>query len=483
MKLSALTGETCEPDPEISGLASDSRHVKRGDLFAALPGANFDGTKFVPQALEKGASAILADKALDISVPLIIDDNTRRRWAEIASKFYAPQPSCIAGITGTNGKTSTAQFVSQLWSMLGEHAGSIGTIGAQGDGYFKALTHTTPEPVMLHQTLREMAEATISHVAMEVSSHAIVQHRADGVVFKVAAFTNITQDHLDFHRDFDDYFEAKSKLFTALLPETGTAVINADGAGSDALQSKLTDRRVPILTTGLKGEDVALQAIKPLAHGSQITVRAGDEQFSLELPVIGGFQAENALLAVGIVAASGFDVRGVVPLLSELKGVPGRMENVASLGGASVYIDYAHTPAAITSAIDAIRPHVQGKLTIIIGAGGDRDAAKRPLMGAAALGADDIIVTDDNPRSEDPAAIRAAVMSGAVGAVEIAGREAAIEYGVAKLNDGDILLITGKGHESTQTIGNDVIPFHDGDVARNIVSQRKGAGIRSSSDD
>ncbi|MHA7870782.1 MAG: UDP-N-acetylmuramoyl-L-alanyl-D-glutamate--2,6-diaminopimelate ligase, partial [Hyphococcus sp.] len=422
MKLSEIAGEDCRPDPVIAGLTADSRAIKKGFLFAALPGTQIDGARFIPQAEEKGAAAILARPGAKTRLPLVEDDNPRRRLSRMAAAFYPSQPSLIAGVTGTNGKTSTALFAAQLWRRLGKAAGSLGTLGASGGGYSKTLAHTTPEPVMLHQTLSEMTAAGVTHLAMEVSSHGLAQHRADGVAFAVAAFTNITQDHLDYHRDFDDYFRAKARLFDALTPSSGAVVVNADGAGAERIMTIARKRGLRLVTVGAAGDDLRLADVEPLPTGLRMAVQVAERRFDLKLPLVGRFQAENALLAAGIVIAAGEHAPSVLPLLETLSGAPGRMQHVAALtfegGDAGVYVDYAHTPDAVATALQAIRPHAAGRVIAIIGAGGDRDQVKRPLMGKAAQAhADSVIVTDDNPRSEEPAVIRKAVLEGCPGAL------------------------------------------------------------------
>ncbi len=470
MKLSALAGEAFDPDPEIRGIATDSRAVEAGDLFAALAGEHADGAKFIDEALRKGAVAILGAPSIAAPAPVVRDENPRRRLAQIAARFWPRQPDTIAGVTGTNGKTSTAIFAAQLWERLGVAAGSIGTLGARAPGFAAPLAHTTPEPVTLHRVLNDMAAAGTSHAAMEVSSHGLAQHRADGVRFSIAAFTNITRDHLDYHADFDAYFAAKKRLFTELLPDDGVAVVNADGADAAALIEQLDARRMRILTTGAAGEDVWIKDCRPRSTGLALTLVAGGGEHPVNLPLIGGFQAENAALAAGVVIASGFAPPEVIPLLGEISGAPGRMEPAGALRGASVYVDYAHTPDAVAAAINAARPHTEGRLAIILGAGGDRDREKRAAMGAAASAADAVIVTDDNPRHEDPAAIRAAVLSGAPGAVEIGDRREAIRKGLSMLAPGDVLIVAGKGHETGQIVGDEIQPFSDAGAVREEIA-------------
>jgi UDP-N-acetylmuramoyl-L-alanyl-D-glutamate--2,6-diaminopimelate ligase len=472
VKLSALAAAPCDPDPEIKGLATDSRAVSEGFLFAALPGAAADGAKFIPQAERAGAVAVLARPGVKTSLALIEDVEPRRRLAEMAARFYPRQPAFVAGVTGTNGKTSTAIFSEALWAMLGEIAGSLGTLGARGAGFERKLQHTTPEPVALHETIDAMAGAGIARLAMEVSSHALAQYRADGVRFAAAAFTNITQDHLDFHGDFARYFRAKQRLFAELLPKTGAAIVNGDGEGADEIATLASARRVRLITTGARGKELRLSSLSPVAGGLDIAVEAEGKKVSLRLPLIGAFQAENALLAAGIVIASGRSAAEILPLLEKLPGVPGRMQHAADVRGAGVYVDYAHTPDAVATALAAIRPHATGRVVAIIGAGGDRDRAKRPLMGAAAAkGADRVIVTDDNPRSEDPAMIRRDVIAGCPQAEEIGDRAEAIARAISILKEGDVLLIAGKGHETGQIVGKTTLPFDDVSVARRAAEE------------
>lgn len=467
MKLSALAAAPCDPDPDIKGLTPDSRAVRAGFLFAALPGGSADGAHFIPQAEEMGAAAILARPGVVTALPLIADAEPRRRLAEMAARFYLRQPRFIAGVTGTNGKTSTAVFAEALWSMLGETSGSLGTLGARSATYSRKLLHTTPEPVTLHETLEALADAGVTHLAMEVSSHALAQFRADGVRFSAAAFTNITQDHLDFHADFAAYFRAKLRLFRELLPPSGVVVVNMDGAAGGDIAEAARARRLKVVLTGAKGETLRLVSAAPQPSGLDIVVDAEGRAYALRLPLIGGFQAENALLAAGLVMASGRRPAEILPLLERLPGVPGRMQLAAAFDGAGIYVDYAHTPDAVATALRAVRPHAAGRVIAIIGAGGDRDRTKRPLMGsAAARGADHVIVTDDNPRTEDPAAIRREVLAGCKGAEDIGDRGEAIARGVAMLRKGDVLLIAGKGHETGQIVGNETLPFSDFEIAR-----------------
>lgn len=478
MRLSALIGRACSPDPDISGITSDSRAVMPGFLFAALLGEKSDGAAFISNAEAAGAAAILAQPGVSTRVALVEDREPRRMLAQMASRFYPRQPEIVAGVTGTNGKSSTVRFAAQLWNAVGIPAGSLGTIGAEAPNFHRKLEHTTSEPVALHQTIEAMSAAGVRRLAMEVSSHALAQFRADGVSFRIAAFTNITQDHLDFHRTFEAYFSAKQRLFAELLHADGAAVVNADGEGAADVVAIAAERRVPILTTGAAGADIRLRGVSPTDAGMDIVIAAAGRDYAVALPLVGAFQAENALLAAGIVASSGVALADLPPLLARLEGAPGRMQRVAAIGGASVYVDYAHTPDAVATALAAVRPHAAGKVIAIIGAGGDRDRSKRPLMGSAASRcADIVIVTDDNPRSEDPAAIRRAVIAGATGAIEIADRAQAIAHAVTLLDRGDALVIAGKGHETGQIVQGKTIPFDDAETARASVCARGGNAI------
>ena len=479
MKLSVLAEEIVSPDPDIAGLAVDSRLVEKGFLFAAMPGEQSDGRQFIPQAEKKGAAGILSTDGAITMLPLIVDDNPRKRLSRMASIFYDRQPAEIFGITGTNGKTSTARFVAQLFSLLGKKSGSIGTLGAQGDDFSRALQHTTPEPITLHETLHDMAEVGVAHVAMEVSSHALAQHRADGVQFSGCAFINITQDHLDYHADFDDYFEAKARLFVELAVKGSPAVINMDGAGGPEMASKAREHGLKVFTTGRAGTDLRIENIQTKPEGLLVNVQCAGRDYALALPLIGAFQAENALVAAGIVIASGVAAANVLPLLPKLCAVPGRMQLAAEIGGAHIYVDYAHTPDAIATALQAAKPHARGRVIVIVGAGGDRDRSKRPLMGAAAAAhADLVIVTDDNPRNESPETIRRCVIEGCPDAIEVADRASAIAEGVRMLHKGDILLIAGKGHEQGQVVGTKILPFDDVAVAKAAVAtQSREMGV------
>jgi UDP-N-acetylmuramoyl-L-alanyl-D-glutamate--2,6-diaminopimelate ligase len=473
MRLSALAGDVfAGRDPEIAGLTADSRAVAAGFLFAALPGVNADGRAFIADALKKGAVAVLGPSAIRGTiandVAAIIDDNPRQRLAQIASRFYGRQPQTIVAVTGTNGKTSIASFVRQIWAQLGHRSASFGTVGVVTDTKTQPLTHTTPDPIEIHRILAELAGEGIEHVAFEASSHGLAQYRVDGVELKAAAFTNLTRDHLDYHPTFEAYEQAKLRLFSEVLPPDGVAVINADSPSSDVFAKVARARGQRPIMVGLAGNDLNLLERSPRGDGQHLVVRWNGREHKIDLPLAGGFQASNALIAAGLVLGLGGEAGDVFGALQSIKGAPGRLEKVAtSPTGAAIYVDYAHTPDAIETVLQALRPHTEGKLWIVFGCGGDRDPGKRPLMGAAAARfADKLIVTDDNPRTEDPALIRKAVMAKANGANEIGDRAKAIETAIAALNAGDVLVIAGKGHEAGQIIGRETKPFNDSEVAR-----------------
>jgi UDP-N-acetylmuramoyl-L-alanyl-D-glutamate--2,6-diaminopimelate ligase len=472
-------------DAFVTGLAVDSRDVKDGYLFAALPGTRMHGAEFIEYALRMGAGAILTDMdgaeiardALDGSpAAVVIAADPRQTLAFCAALWFEKQPDTMVAVTGTNGKTSVASFVRRIWQLLGHPAINLGTTGVEGD-WQSPLAHTTPEPITLHRALAGATEAGIEHAAMEASSHGLAQRRLDGVNLRAAGFTNFTQDHLDYHESFEAYFDAKAGLFARVLPEDGIAVINIDDARGIDMLAIARARGQEIMTVGRgDGADMALLAQRFDAGGQDVRIRFGGETFQTRLNLIGGFQAENVMIAAGLAIASGAVPDRVFPVLAELETVRGRMQLVATrANGAAVYVDYAHTPDAVATAAQALRPHVMGRLVAIIGAGGDRDPGKRPLMGAAAAEhADVVIVTDDNPRTEDPALIRAAILEGAPEAVDVADRAEAILRGVDAVGPGDALLICGKGHETGQIVGTTVFPFDDAEQASVAVAALDG---------
>ncbi|GGB36647.1 UDP-N-acetylmuramoyl-L-alanyl-D-glutamate--2,6-diaminopimelate ligase [Roseibium aquae] len=480
MQLSNLAGGLKLPDGasglDITGLTADSRTVQAGFLFAALEGAAVDGARFAPQAVEAGAVAVLCAEtaALDLSktlpghVAIVASKQPRRDFALMAARFYNRQPDVIVAVTGTAGKTSVAHFTRQIFQMSGHAAASLGTIGTiSPDGaVYGGLT--TPDPVSLHAELARLADDGVTHVAMEASSHGLDQRRLDGVHIVAAAFTNLGRDHMDYHATMEDYFEAKLRLFKDLLPQGGTLVADPSAPYADRVLTFAADRGLRTLTVGPQGRDLRLARVETVGLGQFLTVEAGGRTLNVTLPLIGDFQVSNALIAAGLAIGAGVRPETAVRALESLKGAPGRLEFAGrTRTGGAVYIDYAHKPDAVEKALAALRPFTKGTLSVIIGAGGDRDPGKRVLMGAAAArNADMVIVTDDNPRSEDPALIRKAVLEGAPGALEIADRAKAIEEAVRRLQAGDILCVAGKGHETGQIVGNTVLPFSDHEAVK-----------------
>jgi len=468
---------------EITGLAVDSREVQDGFLFAALPGSNVHGGDFIQYAVRQGAAAVLTDQqgvdragAALGDTPVIIVDDPRQSLAYAAALWFGAQPETTVAVTGTNGKTSVASFTRQIWAALGHASISLGTTGVEGD-WTAPLAMTTPEPITLHRLLSQAAGEGVTHCAMEASSHGLAQRRLDGVHLAAAAFTNFSQDHLDYHADFAEYFAAKAGLFDRVLPEDGVAVINLDDPRGREVATIAGERGQEILTVG-RSERAGLRIL-----GLRFDATGQDLRFSwngatrqVRLGLIGGFQAENVLVAAGLAIAAGAAPGDVFDTLPGLAGVRGRMQLAATRdNGAAVFVDYAHTPDALSTALQALRPHVMGRLVVVFGAGGDRDRGKRPLMGqAAAENADLVFVTDDNPRSEDPASIRAAIMAAAGEATEVGDRAEAILRGVDALEPGDAVLIAGKGHETGQTVGDAVFPFDDVEQASVAVAALDG---------
>jgi UDP-N-acetylmuramoyl-L-alanyl-D-glutamate--2,6-diaminopimelate ligase len=481
VKLDALF--PAAPPVQISGLTADSRRVRPGYLFAALQGVASDGRTYIDDAIARGAVAILTDDRPGAwQVPAVRSANPRADLARAAAAFHPGQPKVVAAVTGTNGKSSTVDFLRQIWTRLGRPAASMGTLGAIGPSGVVDLGHTTPDPVAVHETLQRLAAEGVTHLAMEASSHGLVQHRLDAVRLSAGAFTNLTQDHLDYHPTFDAYRAAKMRLFDTLLPAGAPAVINADSPEREAFEAAARKSGQSVFTFGWKGDNLWFDEISPKATGQDLTVQweqapGKDAERVVHLPLIGEFQALNALGAAAIAIALGDKPEDVLAALEHLSGVRGRLELVAQTAGkAPVFVDYAHTPDGLETLLRAARPHVRGRVVLVFGCGGDRDAGKRPLMGDVARRlADEVIVTDDNPRSEEPAAIRAAIRSALPNASEIGDRRAAIEEGVRRLKPGDALLIAGKGHETGQIVKGVVTPFNDAEVAREAVAAVGGA--------
>ncbi|MGQ0526502.1 MAG: UDP-N-acetylmuramoyl-L-alanyl-D-glutamate--2,6-diaminopimelate ligase [Alphaproteobacteria bacterium] len=452
----------------VKGLTQDSRTVEPGYLFAALSGTKSHGADYIVEAVRRGAIAVLALEDLDASgfqgVEFIRDENPRRRFAIMASEFYGAQPSYIVAVTGTNGKTSTVHFVRQIWSALGHKAASIGTLGVEDGAAGEALSMTTPDPVVLHRALADMAKRGINHTAMEASSHGLDQYRLDGVRVRAAGFTNITQDHLDYHDGMGSYLEAKIRLFTDILEADGTAVLNADIEAFDLIGKIAAARGIKTISYGYYGRDLRISSLMAVPGGQEVRLNAFGQEHEFILPLPGEFQVMNVLCALGLVLAEeGVDMPSAIDALKNLKGVPGRLQSVPDHpGDAAIYIDYAHTPDALETILKSLRPHVAGKLVCVFGCGGDRDKSKRPLMGGiAAAFADRVIVTDDNPRTEDPATIRREILHAAPHAEEIGSRAEAIHTAIRDLQDGDVLVIAGKGHERGQIFNGRTEDFDD----------------------
>ena len=458
--------ETRTADLDVNGVSADSRAIKSGNVFVAIEGGKTDGLNFIGPAIAAGAVAVLSQRRPDAPIPEGVAfarvDNPRRALALIAAKLYPRQPRTIAAVTGTSGKTSVAAFTRQIWTALGYRAASVGTIGIvspRGETYGSL---TTPDPVALHRSLDALAGEGVTHLAIEASSHGLDQYRLDGLRIAAAAFTNITRDHLDYHPSFEAYLAAKLRLFEAVVAPDGAVVIDVDRERADAVTAAARARGLSIISVGRKGTGIRLVESAIDGFAQTLRIEHGRKSFRVRLPLVGEFQVENALLAAGLVIATGGDPVAVFPALEHLTGAKGRLELVGSSHGAPIFIDYAHKPDALAKALEALRPAASGRLVVVFGAGGDRDRGKRPLMGAvAAAKADRVIVTDDNPRSEDAAGIRAAIMAAARGAIEIGDRSQAIRTAIAELRSGDVLLIAGKGHETGQIIGDRIVPFSD----------------------
>ncbi|WP_300389910.1 UDP-N-acetylmuramoyl-L-alanyl-D-glutamate--2,6-diaminopimelate ligase [Henriciella sp.] len=470
MNLAALfPGHEADATVEVTGLTADSRKVKPGFVFAALQGVAADGRAFIPQAIENGAVAIIGKDLPDTGSAAGIEvDEPRLALAVASAAFYARQPETVVAVTGTNGKSSTVDFLRQIWTAAGLSSASMGTLGAIGPSGHIDLGHTTPDPVAIHETLATLAGQGVTHCAMEASSHGLAQYRLDAVKLAACAFTNLTQDHLDYHADMDEYRAAKMRLFSDLMPSGAPAVVNADSNERDAFESTARAKGLQPVSVGWRGDDLKIEELMPRATGQKLFLKWRGEAFEVELPLIGEFQALNALTAAGLALSLGAPLADVCKGMEQLEPVKGRLEFVGETrDGAGVFVDYAHTPDGLDVLIRAARPHTAGKLVVIFGCGGDRDRKKRPLMGEiAAKHADVVIVTDDNPRSEDAATIRKAILEAVPNGIEIADRGEAIRKAVADLKKGDTLLIAGKGHETGQIVGSTVIPFSDQEAAK-----------------
>jgi UDP-N-acetylmuramoyl-L-alanyl-D-glutamate--2,6-diaminopimelate ligase len=486
MKLSELFGADATIDPqahagaiEVSGLAVDSRAVKPGDVFFALTGTKTDGAGFIEAAITAGAVSIAGDRPPNggCRVPFVTTSNPRRALALAAAKFFPKQPSTIAAVTGTSGKTSVAAFTRQIWQRLGFESASIGTIGLVSERRTVYGSLTTPDPIALHRQLDEIARDGVTHLAFEASSHGLDQYRLDGVRVNAGAFTNLSRDHMDYHPDVAHYLGAKLRLFRNLVVDGGVAVISTDHDCSNEVIEAAHQRKLLTMTVGRDGDGggegirVAATSIDGFAQRLELEHRG--RRYQIRLPLVGEFQIENAVVAAGLAIGTGSDPEQVFASLEALEGAKGRLERIGEHNGAPIFIDYAHKPDALTKALQALRPYTQRKLVVVFGAGGDRDAGKRPLMGAiASENADEVIVTDDNPRSENPQLIRAAIMAAAAGAKEIGDRTEAIGAAIAGLAKGDVLLIAGKGHETGQIVGDRVLPFSDHDAVAQALATR-----------
>lgn len=456
------------------GVTCDSRVVKPGMIFAALPGTVVDGRDYIPQAIEKGVVAIIAVPETETgTVPLISDENPRLRYAKMARVFFPKQPKTLVAMTGTNGKSSTVEFLRQIWAYAGLEAACFGTLGVMSSKGYAPMSHTTPDAVALHKTLNDLAEQGVTHAAMEASSHGLVQYRMDAVDVVASGFSNLTQDHFDYHKDMDDYFEAKARLFSELTPSDAPVVINVDGDYGKELVRRSKARGQAVTTIGWHGNDIRIAEIMPHAASQDMTLIIEGKRHKVNLPLAGEFQSLNAVQALALALKTGVSLEQGLQGLENIKGVAGRLEPAGQTAeGAPVFVDFAHTEDGLDKLLRSVRPHTMGKIVIVFGCGGDRDPDKRPKMGAvAAKLADDVIVTDDNPRTENPDAIREAVMKGCPDAQNIGAREAAIRLGIERLGPKDCLVIAGKGHERGQIIGTEVIPFSDVDVARRILAE------------
>ncbi|UPK28851.1 UDP-N-acetylmuramoyl-L-alanyl-D-glutamate--2,6-diaminopimelate ligase [Bradyrhizobium sp. 195] len=483
MKLSDLLGNDAAIEPavaalDVTGLALDSRVVRPGDLFFALAGSKTDGARFIDAAIAAGAVAVVGDHAPDGSkVPFITVANPRRALALAAASFFPAQPATIAAVTGTSGKTSVAAFTRQIWERLGYASASIGTIGLVSPKRTVYGSLTTPDPIALHRQIDEIAREGVTHLAFEASSHGLDQYRLDGVRVSAGGFTNLSRDHMDYHPTVAHYLAAKLRLFRELVSPGGAAVISADHDCSADVIGAASSRGLRVMAVGRNGdgagEGIRLTEAVVEGFSQKLTVEHRGKSYSIRLPLVGEFQIENALVSAGLAIGTGSDAANVFASLEHLEGAKGRLERVGERNGAPIFVDYAHKPDALAKALQALRPYAKRRLVVVFGAGGDRDAGKRPIMGEiAAENADGIIITDDNPRSEKPETIRAAILATAKGAREIGDRTAAIRAAIEELQDGDALLIAGKGHETGQIVGAEVLPFSDHEAVAAALAPR-----------
>ena len=470
-ELRDLIGGDAPAGTLVYGITADSRQVGQGFAFFAIPGAKADGARYANDAVARGASVVVGEgerpPELLARISYIRVPDVRRALALSAAKVFPRQPKTMVAVTGTNGKTSVASFVRQIWAALGEQAANVGTIGLVTPSGEVAGSLTTPDSVSLHELLDRLAETGVTHMAMEASSHGLDQKRLDGVRLAAGAFTNLTRDHLDYHKTFDEYRAAKMRLFDTLLPAGAAAIADADEEDASQVEAITKQKGLRYFSVGRAGKNLQLVTSKIDGFAQQLEILADSTKHSVRLPLVGAFQVSNALVAAGLAIATGSDTKKVLAALENLKGASGRLEFAGEKNGAPIFIDYAHTPDALENALTALRPYVKGKLAVVLGAGGDRDPGKRPLMGAAAAKhADQIYVTDDNPRSEEPSEIRRAIMKEARGAVEIGDRTEAVRKAVQDLKQGDVLLVAGKGHETGQILRDRTIPYTDHDAVK-----------------
>ncbi len=461
-------------DAEVTGVTADSRSVQPGNLFAAMPGSTADGWNYVQGAITSGAVAVLASndhKGAKLEVYGHYVDDPRLELAHIANRFEGARPDHVAAVTGTNGKTSVAHFTRQIWSLLGIKAASIGTLGLVTDEAVEDLHYTTPDPVLLHKVLHRLKDQDVNYLVLEASSHGLDQRRVDAAGISIAAFTNFTRDHMDYHEGAENYLKAKLGLVDRVLRDQGVAVLNADSDVFDDFSSAAAARGIKVISYGYKGQDICLKSAKSHPQGQLLSLQIEGQAVEIDLPLAGEFQALNILCALGMVMASGVAATDILSVVPKLENVPGRMELVArAQKGAGIYVDYAHTPDALETVLKSIRPHVENRLIVVFGCGGDRDKGKRPQMGAIAATCSDIaIITDDNPRSEDPEVIRAEIKAACPDGLVIGDRRAAIAKALELAAEGDVVVVAGKGHESGQVLADRTIPFDDRVVVRELI--------------
>lgn len=464
------------PRLKVEGINADSREIRPGEAFFAIPGLKTHGDAFAAQARARGAKVMVTDRAPteDPGMPVVVVDDVRRVYAQAASRQYAEQPETIVGVTGTNGKSSIVSFVRQIWTACGIEAASVGTVGVETSRGLTPGELTTPDALSLHRSLADLKTMGIDHVAMEASSQGLHQRRVDGIPFAAAAFTNLSRDHLDYHPDMEAYREAKVRLFSDLIAEGGSAVVNVDDENYEPFMFAALGRGVTLMTVGREGAWFEIGTVENEGYGQRVTGRLVGEPVEFHLPLTGSFQASNAVVALGLAMATGAPKKAAIESLSRLKGATGRLELVAEHNGAAIFVDYAHKPVALETALGALRPYARNRLHVVFGAGGDRDKGKRPQMGSVAeAGADRVMVTSDNPRSESPAAIIEAVLGGLVHAEVEPDRALAIRRAVAEAADHDVILLAGKGHEDYQEIGGQRLPFSDLAEAQAALSLRR----------